>query len=504
MVLSTLTDHVPAPGTYAISAWLFLRCLGLIYFGAFVSLATQLKGLVGSQGILPAAELVVRSGEIEWKRVLRLPSLLWFDSTDTFLLTLGWGGALLSILLIVGVAPLPVSVLLWLSYLSLFNIGRGFLGYQWDVLLLETGFLAIFLAPLEILPNFPPRSCPSPVIIWLLWWLLFRLMFSSGFTKLSSGDPPWRKLTALKFHYETQPLPTPIAWWMHQLPGRVHAFCAAGALSIELFVPFLIFGPPGARLIAAMCFVGLMVAIELTGNYAFFNLLTVVLCIPLLDDRMWLQVLHGVLPSTETWSPAGPSAIGVWISLPVAALLVTLSAVPVSQLSYSLPRWPKPLDLLITFFTPFRLVNTYGLFSVMTTERPELIIEGSRDGEHWEEYEFKFKPGDIKRAPHFVAPHQPRVDWQMWFAALGFYQNHPWLGRFMTCLLQGSKPVERLLRVNPFPNGPPRHVRCVVYDYRFTTPAEREATGAWWRRERRGLYCPVMESASPLKKGSIA
>jgi hypothetical protein len=491
---------LPAPasaGTYSIATWLFLRCLGFIYVAAFISLATQLKGLIGRQGIFPAAELVISSGSREWKRVLRFPTLLWLNCSDAALMALGWGGAGLSLLLIAGLAPLPVLILLWVFYLSLFTVGRGFLGYQWDVLLLETGFLAIFLAPLELLPRFPPRSSPSLIIIWLLWWLLLRLMFSSGFTKVSSGDRAWRTFTALQFHYETQPLPTPLAWWMHRVPPRVHGFCARVALLIELAVPFLIAGPQTARVIAAICFVGLMIAIQLTGNYAFFNLLTIVLCIPLLDDRAWLHLLDGILPSTAGWAPAETSPAAFWISMPVAALLLMLSAVPIAQLFHGLCRWPRPMDRLITLLAPFRLVNGYGLFSVMTVERPELILEGSNDGTHWREYEFGCKLGDIKRPPRFVAPHQPRVDWQMWFAALGFYQNHPWLGRFMVRLLEGSKSVEDLLRVNPFPNAPPREIRCVVYDYRFTTPAERKASRAWWRRERRNLYCPVIQYSSP-------
>ncbi len=495
-----MVTGLPAPplsaGTYSLACWVFLRCLGLIYLAAFVSLATQIKGLVGSQGIVPAAELLARSGAIEWKRVLRAPTLLWLKSSDMFLLLLAWGGAFLSLLLFVGVAPLPVAFLLWLSWLSLFTVSRGFLGYQWDVLLLETGFLAILVAPLDLLPTFPPVSSPSPVIVWLLWWLLFRLMFSSGFTKLASGDPSWRKLTALRFHYETQPLPTPVAWWMHRLRPRFHALSTVVALFIELIVAFFILGPPQARLIAAACFVALMIAIEVTGNYAFFNLLTIVLCVPLLDDRIWVLFLHRMLPSLANWSPSAPSHAALWVSVPIAVLLLFLSAVPVRELFYILPRWPAPLDRLLTLLTPFRLVNSYGLFSVMTVERPELILEGSIDGNHWEEYELKWKPGNIKRSPRFVAPHQPRLDWQMWFAALGFYQNHPWLARFMVRLLEGSKPVEGLLRVNPFLNSPPRQIRCVVYDYRFSTPAERKATGAWWRRERRGLYCPVIERGS--------
>ena len=488
-----MVDHGPAHGTYALSAWIFLRCLGVIYLVAFASLATQLKGLFGSQGIAPAAELVTPPGVLEWRRMIRLPTLLWLSCSDDSLLLLGWGGAVLSILLIIGVAPLPVLVLLWLGYLSLFTVGRGFLGYQWDVLLLETGFLALFLAPLQLLPGFPPTYSPSPVIIWLLWWLLFRLIFSSGFAKLASGDPPWRRLTALQFHYETQPLPTPIAWWMHRLPAHFHTLSAIFALFVELFVPFLIFGPPGARVVAATCFIMLMAAIELTGNYAFFNLLTIVLCIPLLDDRTWARLLHGILPSG--WSSFQSSSVALWISVPVGALLLMLSVVPIAQLGHLSLRWPKPFDWLITWLAPFRLVNSYGLFSVMTVERPELVLEGSSDGADWKEYEFKCKPGDVRRAPGFVAPHQPRADWQMWFAALGYYQNHPWLGRFMARLLEGSKSVEGLLRENPFPNSPPRQIRCVVYDYRFSSPEERQATGASWHRERRGLYCPVIEQA---------
>src|ERR1051325_3794288 len=265
-----------SPG-YVLATWLFLRLLGLIYLSAFVSLAVQVRGLIGREGILPAAEFLSGRSHDGISRFWNLPTLCWLNASEAFLLVLGWGGALLALLLTLGFAPLLVLPLLWVSYLSLLNVSRLFLGYQWDILLLETGLLAIFLAPPDLQPDFPPTCAPSPVILGLCWWLLFRLMFSSGAVKLRSGDRTWRNLTALSYHYQTQPLPTPAAWYAHQLPVRFHKASAVLMFAIELLAPFLIVGPPALRHVAAASFIFLMVLIQLTGNYCFFNFLGIAL-----------------------------------------------------------------------------------------------------------------------------------------------------------------------------------------------------------------------------------
>jgi hypothetical protein len=486
-------------GTYILSGWLFLRLLGVIYLAAFVSLGCQVKGLVGSRGILPAADFLGAKQGWGPTRLLQIPTLCWWSAGDGFLRFLCGGGAALSLLLIAGVAPAPVLVLLWVFYLSLFNVCRVFLGYQWDILLLEVGFLAIFIAPFDLLPRFPPATEPSALVLGLFWWLSVRLMFSSGVVKLRSGDRTWRNLTALHYHYETQPLPTWTAWYWHQMPGWFHKGSVVLMFVIELGAPMLVLGPLPFRHLAGAGIVLLMLLIMATGNYCFFNLQGIALAILLFDDAVWLPLLGTLVPGV-TWAASGSGGTTaapcwpLWITAPVALIILVLSVEVMARLFRLPTRWPKPVEQFISGLEPFRLVNGYGLFAVMTIERPEIIVEGSRDGVNWLAYEFKWKPGDVRRRPRYVAPHQPRLDWQMWFAALGYYQGTPWFGRFLDALLRGSPDVLALLDGNPFADEPPRYVRAVIYDYRFTDFALRRATGAWWRRERRGFYSPTLSS----------
>jgi len=399
-----------------------------------------------------------------------------------------------SMLLAFDLAPLPCLVLLWALYLTLFTVCRLFLSYQWDVLLLETGFLAIFILPMESLPRFPPAATPSRAVTWLLWWLLFRLMFSSGVVKLRSGDLSWRKLTALCHHYQTQPLPTPLSWFAHQLPMAVHKVSVVCVLAIELAVPFLIPAPPPWRYAAAAAFMTLMLLIEATGNYCFFNLLGIALSLLLIDDHVFVSILNRLHsgPQLQLRFAAIPRPFEA-LTIAIGAVLLVLSLEPVVRLFRYEFNWLKPLRSPLRLLSPFHLVSSYGLFAVMTTERPEIIVEGSSDGVTWLAYEFKWKPGDPKRAPKFVAPHQPRLDWQMWFAALGSYQNNAWFIQFLGRLLEGSPPVLALIKYNPFPQTPPKYIRSGIFDYRFTNLTELSSTGAWWARERRGLYSPMLE-----------
>ena len=492
-----MTDKTARSGNYIIASWLFLRLLGLIYLAAFLSLAAQIKGLVGREGILPAAEFLAAHRHWGCRRFIRLPSLCWLNASDGALLSFSWGGVALALLLIFGLAPAPVLILLWVFYLSLFTVCRDFLCYQWDMLLLETGFLAIFLAPLEIALGFPPSVAPSTIVVWLLWWVLFRLMFSSGAEKLRSGDTPWRTLTALRYHYETQPLPTPLAWHAHQLPVYFHKASAAAMLVIELFAPFLIIAPPKVRSGVAVLFLLLMLLIQLTGNYSFFNLLAIALCVLLVDDKALFPAFQFVAGTTRLPLQIQPASL--WhnsVAAALAVLILSLSVEPVLRLFQTGPGGPKPLGRFFDLLEPFRLVNSYGLFAIVNTWRREIIVEGSNDGKNWQAYEFKWKPGDVKRAPRFAALHQPRLDWQMWFAAQDSRLKHPWFDRLLARLAEGSPAVLSLLRSNPFPQGPPRYVRGVLYDYRFTNRAERRAAGGWWRREWRGPYGPMFNDAA--------
>ena len=476
-----------APGVGGVRR-LFLRLLAIVYLTAFSSLAFQVEGLVGSKGILPVARL------LEWlrsqagaERYWLVPTLCWLDSSDAFLLFLCWGGVCLSVLLLAGIAPLPILVLLWAFYLSLATAGQIFLGYQWDALLLEAGLLAILLAPAGLRPRADAHPAAPAPCLWLLRWLLFRLMLSSGAVKLLSGDETWRSLTALRVHYETQPLPTWVGWYVHQLPGWFHTLSTAGMFAIELAVPFLIFAGRRSRRIACASLVSFQLLIAVTGNYAFFNLLTVALCVLLLDDGALPARWRGVL-AAESVEPAPRR----WYAWPLAALGGThflLSLVVMGQtLGWRLP-WPRPVTAVLEAVSPFASVNRYGLFAVMTTSRPEISVEGSDDGITWRPYLFRWKAGPVDRRPAFVAPHQPRLDWQMWFAALGRCESNAWFVRFLLRLQEGSPPVTKLLAGNPFPDAPPRWIRTNLDDYRFTDPATRRATGAWWRREPKGVYC---------------
>jgi predicted DCC family thiol-disulfide oxidoreductase YuxK len=494
--------HVERP-SYVLVRRAFLSCLGIIYLIAFVSLWMQIGGLIGSQGIAPAAQTMhevkqaVNASGIGASRFYRVPTLCWLSTSDGFLNAQCATGVILAVLLIIGIAPAPCLFLLWLIYLSLCTVGDPFLSFQWDALLLETGFLAIFFAPWRWRPKNSARAQQSSrVALWLLRWLVFKLMFRSGVVKLTSGDPTWRDLTALNYHFETQPLPTWIGWHAHHFPAWVHKSDTALMFAIELAVPFLIFLPRRPRQLACLAFVALQFFILLTGNYAFFNLLTMVLCLTLLDDA----ALQKCLPAkwcraSETNATATPSIFEICrrvILVPVVAIMILTSSVQFFDMFH--PKIRMPMKLLRAYgeVEPLRSFNGYGLFQVMTTARPEIIVQGSNDGVNWRNYEFKYKAGDLKRRPGFVEPHQPRLDWQMWFAALGNYQSNPWFVQFCVRLLEGSPPVLKLLEKNPFPEAPPKYIRAVLYQYHFNDAATKKKTGEWWRRDFAGDYLPAI------------
>lgn len=488
------------PSAHLLTRWLFLRALGAVYLFAFISVWMQVIGLIGHDGILPADQLMAAvkqqcaAQHIGWDRYHQLPTFCWFDSSDAFLKFQCAAGAVLAGLLILGIAPIPCLVALWMLYLSLVNVGQDFFGFQWDGLLLEASFLAIFLAPWQLLPRPSREAPPSLLPLWLLRLLLFKLMFSSGCVKLLSHDPNWRNLTALTFHYQTQPLPPWTAWYANELPLWFQKLSCVGMFAIELGAPFLIFAPRRLRFLGAAALAGLQCLILITGNYTFFNWLTLALCLLLLDDFL----LQKLVPARfRAWFASRPDRFTRprW-PYPVMAGL-TIVVAPVSLFlvcaTVGLPAGLlAPAEFAARELAPFRTFNTYGLFAVMTTARDEIIVEGSDDGINWLPYEFKYKPGEVTRRPAFIAPLQPRLDWQMWFAALGDYRQNPWFIHFCRCLLRGSPEVLALLEKNPFPSHPPRYLRAQFYDYQFTTAAERRATGAWWKRELIGEYLPVI------------
>lgn len=474
--------------SFCFSRWLFLRALGCIYLIAFLSLWVQVHGLIGSNGILPADQFLAAVGQqVGTSGYHLVPTLFWLNPSDLCLHLLCAGGVVLSLVLIAGFFPTWTLVGLWAFYLSLVSVGQVFLSFQWDVLLLEAGFLAIFFAPLQIRDTLSRASQPSKSFLWLSRWLLFRLMFASGFVKVAS-DEVWRNLTALNFHYETQPLPTSIAWYVHQLPEWFQQISVIGMFAVELVIPFLIFAPRRLRTAGCIGLVGLQVLIILTGNYCFFNLLTIALCLLLIDDVMWKRFLpKRLMPSIRLREQSSHRYRRICIGV-VAVLLLLLSGIRFSGQLFREIRLPD-----VAWITPFRSVNTYGLFADMTESRPEIIVEGSNDRITWKTYEFRWKPGDLTTAPKWVAPHQPRLDWQMWFAALqGDYQNTYWFLNFMGSLLRGNPEVLKLLADNPFPETPPRYVRATLYNYRFTDPATKRSGGLWWDREWRRVYCPAI------------
>lgn len=452
-----------APLHYARVEWFFLRALALIYLCAFASVAVQITGLAGARGILPAGHFLAGARNVLGMRAYWLaPGVFWLGSSDIFLRAVCWTGAAISLVLLFGRLERLALVCLYVLYLSLSTIGQNFLSFQWDALLLEAGFLAIFLGG-------------SKWVVFLFRWLLFRLMFLSGAVKLMSHDASWRGLTAMSFHYMTQPLPTPIAWYMYQLPLSFQRASTAAVLFIELAIVFLILGPRIWRRFAAAVLLIFQLLIFLTGNYAFFNLLTMSLCLFLLDDAMLAR-----LPLGTRKKRTNPVVAKV-----LAAVILLVSGI---ELWGMFADRAEPPNFMVELIAPFGIVNTYGLFAVMTTERPEIIVQGSNDGSTWLDYEFTYKPGTLAQAPHWVAPYQPRLDWQMWFAALSGYRSEPWFVNFMVRLLQNSPDVAGLLAKNPFPASAPRYVRALLFDYSFTNFAERRQSGDWWKSRPRGVY----------------
>ena len=499
----------PTP-SYRVVRWLFPRLLALCYLIAFSSWLVQCDGLVGEQGIVPAKQLMENVHAYELREHTSLfgdyPGVFYWRCDDAMLHAVCWAGAGLAVLVMAGLFQGPLLLLLWFGYLSVAVTGDVFMGFQWDALLLEAGVLALFLAPWcwwagRISDHKPDAPAGA---MFLLHWLLFRLMFLSGLVKIGGGDKTWADLTALMVHFETQPLPTPLSWWAHQLPKMVQQFNCAMMYVIELGLPFAIFVGRWGRLAACLGFSTLMVLVALTGNYTFFNLLTIFLALTLLDDGWWPAVVKRCLRVPEV--PVVRWKLRYAGAHIMALVLVIFSLVAADQfLVGRIPGYKLVSPEALTKFYgqklgPWRSISGYGLFQSMTTERMELVVEVSDDRILWSEVPFKWKPGDVKMAPRFVAPYQPRLDWQMWFAALhpGFVPQRDadprygmaWFGPFLGALLEQRPAVWDLLGEPPFPIKDIRAIRVVQYRYHFTTPAERQATGAWWKREQVGMFSP--------------
>jgi hypothetical protein len=482
----------PRVGSVGHTCGWFLRGLGAVFAIAFLSFLPQAAGLVGNEGIIPLQRQVASVREALGSSGLwQFPTVFWLNATDGMLHAVCLVGAVAGGLLAAGVLPGVMLLMCWLLYLSLCTVGAMFLSFQWDALLLETALLGMLLAPWGA--KLPHGDDWRPPLLprLLLGFLLFRLMFSSGMVKLLSGDPVWLNLTALKYHYWTQPLPNPMSWFVHQLPQWFHAVCCALMFGIELIVPFFLFLPRRLRIAAAFVFMCFQAVLAMTGNFAFFNVLSALLCVPLLDDAV-IRRVPGVRMK-EMGSLEKSALCPAWASLPVCASLFVAGCgildgtlrlgVPGGEFARAVAGWIAPL----------RSVNSYGLFADMTTRRPEIVLEGSHDAITWREYKFRWKPGDVMRMPGQVAPHQPRLDWQFWFAALGPPERNVWVFQTMKHLANGTAAVTGLMGTDPFRDAPPKHVRALLYQYRFTTLQERASTGASWARELVGQYGPVID-----------
>ncbi|HEX2194536.1 MAG TPA: lipase maturation factor family protein [Candidatus Limnocylindria bacterium] len=465
---------------YSVARFLLERGIALIYLLAFVSALHQFPALLGERGLLPVPAYLAY---LPWRRA---PSLFHFGYTDGRLRLLAGAGAALSALLLIGLpqaAPLPVTMAAWLAlwvlYLSIVTVGQTFYAFGWESLLLDAGFLAIFLGNAE--------TAPPLLVILLFRWLVFRVEFGAGLIKMR-GDDCWRDLTCMQYHHETQPMPNPLSWWFHHLPRPLHRLEVLGNHAAQLVMPFGLFLPQPIAAIAA----GLMILTQgylvVSGNYAWLNAITIVIAASALPDALF-GPLAGLV---ATGAPGPPWFIG--LVLAVTAMTVILSWWPVRNM---LGR----RQLMNYSFNPFHLVNTYGAFGSVTRERYEVVIEGTRDAvpdesAEWREYAFIGKPGDPRRRPRQVAPYHLRLDWLMWFVPLSPAYAADWLPRLVEKLLDNDAATLRLMGHNPFPDAPPRWIRARFFRYRFTSWRERRETGAWWAREPAGTLLPPVRGAA--------
>ncbi|WP_435076854.1 lipase maturation factor family protein [Halococcus sp. AFM35] len=453
---------------YWLVRFLFRRALAVVYLTAFLVAADQYRGLHGESGIFPIDEFTDRID------VRNAPSLFYFVASDSAIAACAWAGVGLSVLAVTGLSDafgtLPSILVwggLWALYLSFVNVGRTFYGFGWETLLLETGFLAIFLGGMG--------TTPPDIVIWLLRWVLFRVMFGAGLIKLR-GDECWRDFTCLFYHYETQPMPNPLSWYFDKLPAWVHKASIGVHHVIELAVPFFYFAPQPIAAIAGLLTIVYQGWLMVSGNFAWLNALTIVLAISTFSDTL-LSALSDIAPPT-TMAIGMPLQVAVYGLL---AVVVILSYWPVRNLVSSGQAMNRSFD-------PLHLVNTYGAFGSITKERYELVIEGTHDEEptdetEWRTYEFKGKPTDTGRKPPQWAPYHLRLDWQLWFAAMTPQPRREWFPRFVERLLAGNEDVRRLLAEDPFPDEPPTYIRVRRYRYEYTTVEERRETGEWWRRK---------------------
>jgi len=511
-VLRWLFDSERGASDRLLPRWIFLRALGLIYYSAFFSLVFPIRGLMGPHGILPAGEylraVAERFGHVGYWYA---PTLLWLSSSSHMLTGICWLGMIASVLLVLNLWPRGMLAVCFVCFLSFVSAAQDFSGYQSDGMLLEAGFIAMFFAPPGWRPGWGEASPPSRASLFLLIWEGFRIYFESGLAKIMGGDPQWRNFTALDEYYQNGPLPTWIGWYMQHLPHWFHAATAFGTLALELALAWMMFLPRRIRILCFLMITPWQIGIILSANYTFLNYLVLTLGILLLDDQIVLPYLPRFMKrsylATKEAKPLAASALEskgrkrVWAQR--AALKLAVTAVMLSWIFYAtlvemvwtVKQWPRS-SILVSALEPFRIANSYGLFAVMTRGRYEIEFQGSEDGQTWVVYPYRFKPQDPSKPPGIYAPYQPRFDWNLWFASLSSWRQEPIILRTEESLLRGNTEVLLLFAGNPFPHAPPRQVRVVVWQYWFTTPAEKRSQGLWWRRQQLGLYAPTLERES--------
>ncbi|HEY1770157.1 MAG TPA: lipase maturation factor family protein [Chthoniobacterales bacterium] len=492
MKLEQWEERVPDRGSYWLARFLILRLLGIVYAIAFLVAANQILPLVGSDGLLPIGNFIPRVADAAGGSLggfLRLPSIFWINHSDTALVVTAWIGVVLSCVVACGYANAILLALLWMLYMSFVHLGQDWYGYGWETQLLETGFLAIFLCPLLDGRPFPKRA-PPLIILWLFRALIFRIMFGAGMIKIR-GDASWRNLTTLYYYFETQPIPNPLSRWFHFLPRAV---LRAGVLLnhfAELIAPWFVFWPRIARLIAGVVIIVFQITIALGGNLSFLNWLTIIPAIACFDDRALAKILpHRLTKSAEAARAAAvvsrPMLGAAWA---IAALVAVLSIQPVLNIF-------SPNQIMNTSFDPLDLVNTYGAFGSVGMQRFNVVFEGTddatpNDAADWKPYPYKGLPVALDERPPQIAPYQLRLDWQMWFAAMGSPNDYPWTLNLVWKLLHNDSSAVGLFRANPFPQKPPRYIRAVLYRYSFVRPNPR---GLWWKRERLDLWLPPLST----------
>ncbi len=497
-----------------IPRWLFLRALGLIYFSAFFPLLFQIRGLIGPNGILPARDFLqaVAQSLGHVSRVWYAPTLFWFSSGNQMLIAVCWIGMAASQFLVFNLWPRATLAICFVCFLSFVSAAQDFSGYQSDGMLLEAGFIALFFAPPGLRPGLGLAHPPSRASLFLLQWEWFRIYFESGAVKLLSGDPQWRNFTAMDEYYQNGPLPTWIGWYVQHFPHWFHAGSVYATLALELGLVWMFLLPRRWRIVCFFIVTPWQIGVILTANYTFLNYLVLVLGVLLLDDqwfKRWAPRVSSLLQDAGADSAAPaipPSALRatlktIKLSLASAMLLWVFYVTTVTML-WMFWRMPLPTQPIVAL-EPFRIANRYGLFAVMTRGRYEIEFQGSNDGQNWTTYPFAYKPQDVSKPPRIYAPYQPRFDWNLWFASLGSWRDYPIVLNTEVRLLAGDKDVLALFAGNPFPQGAPHEIRAVLWQYWFTSSAEMRMTGAWWRREKLGLYAPTLEREADGKISAI-